>query len=342
MSEAYRKERGRWQGGVETKAFAEALGADVPREWAEEFVAGLESLPWQHTAYVRFPGEIDPALIGTDGINLTPTLKLIPSAQLPDVPDGVGFATLGSLLLSQGARRQEKAIYLRLIFSGYISRDRESAGVNQITASILSIFGIAMSIGLLSHNPWHYVRKRVQSFSIDTYRLSGAEENYCENIAFDPSHAKEMDKLIHIIPDDTRSKPLWIQARISTLGKVMDRANSRLLNAARWYFDSHCGPSDQVRFVQVCIALEILLGDEKQGRETGLGVLMANRCAYLLGKNNADRESITSTFRLGYDIRSKIVHAGKSQLSSEEKAHFRYMQKLCSSVIQKECEELQQ
>ncbi len=342
VNEAYQKDVGPWRHGHPTEPFIDAIGADAPHLWAEQILSSLESLPWEYHAYIRFAGQLDSAIVGPDGLYLTPSLALVRSSLVPDLPPHATTPSLAGLLGAPPSRRSEDSLYLRLSFEGYVSRDRDSVGVNQIIASVLSIYGIALSLRLFFHNPWQLSERNLPPYGIEIFRRTDAEETYTDKFSLDPSHSKELGRLVHLSAATPEATHLRALSLLSAVGNAMSRASSRLLNAARWYFDSHCGYSDQVRFVQVCISLEILLGDEKQGRETGLSLLMANRCAYLLGTNNAERETITTGFKRGYDIRSKIVHAGKSQLSSEEKNHLHYMQHLCSAVIRKECQELEQ
>lgn len=342
IHELHRKHIGSWIQGHPLRSFCDVLGTNAPLQWAEQVTVSLESLPWQYTAYVRLPASIDPGLIGTSGLDLTPTHSLVPNNLVPESPTGSGLASLAAVLGDARRTTGEPAIYLKMEVEGYLPDDRESLGASQVIASVLSIFGVCLSLRIFSHSPWHFATKTPPSYNVDVYRRSDEQKHYNGSINFDPSTAREMEKIINIISPTPEANAVRTLALLRTLGNVMERADSRLLNAARWYFDSHCGSSDQVRFVQVCIALEILLGDEKQGRETGLSNLMANRCAYLLGKNGRERENIASGFKKGYDIRSRIVHAGKSLLSSEEKGHFNYMQGLCAAVIRKECFELEQ
>jgi len=90
--------------------------------------------------------------------------------------------------------------------------------------------------------------------------------------------------------------------------------------------------------VQAMVALEILLGEKKESDLTGLGALLSNRCAYLIGASHDDREKILSDFRKIYDIRSKIVHSGKDWLTQDERQLLRKLYEIVSRVIQKEAE----
>jgi len=84
------------------------------------------------------------------------------------------------------------------------------------------------------------------------------------------------------------------------------------------------------------VVLEILLGDKATSDEIGLGQLLRNRCAYLIGNGHEDREKLLRTFEDIYRIRSQIVHAGKHRLTREERVLFHQLHMICHRVLQKE------
>ena len=86
------------------------------------------------------------------------------------------------------------------------------------------------------------------------------------------------------------------------------------------------------------VALEILLGDKATSDVIGLGELLRNRCAYLIGVTHDQRQDILDGFKEIYDIRSKIIHRGKSRLTMDERTLFRKLQWICRRVIQEEIE----
>jgi hypothetical protein len=68
----------------------------------------------------------------------------------------------------------------------------------------------------------------------------------------------------------------------------------------------------------------------------GLSELLRNRCAYLIGKDQRQREEILDDFGRIYDVRSQIVHRGKSRLSREEQGLFYKLRWMCFRVVQEE------
>ena len=89
-------------------------------------------------------------------------------------------------------------------------------------------------------------------------------------------------------------------------------------------------------FVQSMVVLEILLGDEETSDEIGLGELLRNRCAYLIGKSHQQRSDRLREFKEIYRVRSQIVHSGKSRLTPHERVLFDTLRWMCRRVIHEE------
>ncbi|ALL66806.1 hypothetical protein K788_0003050 [Paraburkholderia caribensis MBA4] len=100
--------------------------------------------------------------------------------------------------------------------------------------------------------------------------------------------------------------------------------------------DSYCGTDELLQYVQAAVVVEILLGDKAVSDQTGLGELLANRCAYLIANSHSMRNEILEVFRKINDVRSKIVHRGKSQLTKSERYLFFRLRWICSRIIQEE------
>lgn len=111
-------------------------------------------------------------------------------------------------------------------------------------------------------------------------------------------------------------------------------------SAARWYLDSHFGSNGLMQVVQATIALEILLGDRNESRQTGLSSLLANRLAYLIGTSPKNRERIIERFRELYELRSSIVHAGAAVLADTELKALEALQRYAQQAIQVHISEL--
>jgi hypothetical protein len=85
----------------------------------------------------------------------------------------------------------------------------------------------------------------------------------------------------------------------------------------------------------------ILLGDKTSSDLTGLGELLSNRCAYLIATSHAERNDLLQDFRNIYEVRSKIVHRGKSRLALGERSLFDKLRWICRRILQEEVELLE-
>ena len=140
---------------------------------------------------------------------------------------------------------------------------------------------------------------------------------------------------------DTEDKQIaWINSILLLIKMTFDHRDKtkNILLASEWLFDSYCSKNKLLAFIQMTVVLEILLGDKASSDQVGLGVLLRNRCAYLIGDTKSERESILLDFQKIYDVRSRIVHGGKSKLNAAEFALFRKLQWMCRRIIHKEIE----
>jgi hypothetical protein len=142
---------------------------------------------------------------------------------------------------------------------------------------------------------------------------------------------------------DEAEQALWVERRLKLVNSVFTHAADaeKIILASQWLFDSYCGSNELLSFVQTVVAMEILLGDKAVSDLMGLGELLRNRCAYLIGNSQKQREEILNDFEKIYDVRCQIVHRGKSRLTEYERNLFYDFRRMCHSVIQEEINLLQ-
>jgi hypothetical protein len=92
----------------------------------------------------------------------------------------------------------------------------------------------------------------------------------------------------------------------------------KLETAATWLLRAHLSTSGMDKILESTIAMEVLLGDRDTSDRVGLSKLMANRCAYSLGRTAVERKEIIDFFSTFYRVRSEIVHSGRFKISSTE------------------------
>ncbi len=109
-------------------------------------------------------------------------------------------------------------------------------------------------------------------------------------------------------------------------------------SAIEWAFDSQVEENETISFIQLCIGLEAILGEET-GREP-LTETLADRCAYLLANTIESRKKIRSIFREFYSLRSTLVHGRSIRLKDEEKGFLEWGKNVLNGTILKEIKNL--
>ncbi len=95
------------------------------------------------------------------------------------------------------------------------------------------------------------------------------------------------------------------------------RGVGRIRSAIGWYISSQTTDDSTMSFLQICMGLESIFGDDGDS-DGGLTKMLANRCSYLIGRNLNERDFIRLRFREIYRVRSIIVHGVRSDLSYDE------------------------
>jgi hypothetical protein len=130
-----------------------------------------------------------------------------------------------------------------------------------------------------------------------------------------------------------------VLSKLTAASAVLDCPESvsdavRIGTALEWEFEAAQAADETVAFVHTCIALESLLGDNAQ--DEPLVARLADRCAYLLGKGESEREEIRRKFRRMYTVRSKLVHGRKAKLDRQESEQLGFAKRLLRAVSDRE------
>jgi hypothetical protein len=125
-----------------------------------------------------------------------------------------------------------------------------------------------------------------------------------------------------------------IEKQIKNVLDSDDEYGEPIKTAAEWYFEALCTENETFKFIQYTIAIESLLGDpEKRDRVTER---LSDRCAYLLGVNQEEREEIKKSFEEIYEIRSKIIHRRSLRLQEKDSRSLAQAEVLTKRLIRKE------
>lgn len=93
----------------------------------------------------------------------------------------------------------------------------------------------------------------------------------------------------------------------------------KLVDSVHWLAEATVPDSYQTRFVKIAFALETLVGGEaKNLKAEGIAAMLAERAAFIAGKDLKERKNIDEDIRTYYGMRSDIVHGGGRDISADD------------------------
>lgn len=107
-----------------------------------------------------------------------------------------------------------------------------------------------------------------------------------------------------------------------------------IVSAIDWCVQSEINLDMTMGFIQSCMGIEALLGDNSN--EAGLTLTLTDRCAYLIGKGMTERSEIKKDFKAIYQLRSKLVHGRVNKISPKDRVLCGKATKYLKRAIQKE------
>jgi len=100
---------------------------------------------------------------------------------------------------------------------------------------------------------------------------------------------------------------------------------SKLLNGVQWLGESTKPDRNNAKFVKIAFALEAMIGGEPKDEHLqvrGITAMLAERAAFVLGKDQKERLNIDEKVRDYYGKRSGIVHGRKGDVSFDDLDEF--------------------
>lgn len=334
------------------KALTSLEGYQDTSEVAERLIKNLEGLPKQYTFTIKLPSALTPIMDAKTRIELSPQIRLVRAtpelAQL--YPREMSIlrqvsATPGLLnaLIQRPPDWVEDGLYLQIDTEGFVGLYGGSSPYLEVVRLLRSFCGLGLALRLFNIVSEHF--PSTPAITLEIHRQEGGVAGMQHFKAFDldDSLSRTIDGLtLHTVNgwiNSPQRQEIWTDATFGEMRSVFNggKKADAILLACQWFFDGHShGPDELLKFVQTMVVLEILLGDKATSDQTGLNVLLRNRCAYLIGNSQEDRNSVLDLFNSIYDIRSQIVHSGKHRLSTRESILFSQLRWLCRRVISKE------
>lgn len=329
--------------------------------FAASLVDELETLPWSYTLFVQLPLEADCGIVA--GYELSTEFSLvIPTEQLKHEFSFARQAETNksaflNALLGRGDRVREwndKQFYLKGSIEGFIEDSFTTPTVAKFLSGVKSFLGLGIAVFLFETErrgffntprtaPILVFRNNNGTLSIqDEHLFARGEMDTLQSIKLFSSieqRSKEPTKfpgLLGLGTDFEVGRDVLIGRKLELISKAFknNERGKEVLRAGCWYFDGSSAENSALKFVQLTTTLEILLGD--QDPEENLTTLMANRAAYMIGRNHEERQEVIEKFKKLYKVRSKIVHRGHTELSSEERDTWFALLVLCSRVLERE------
>lgn len=186
------------------------------------------------------------------------------------------------------------------------------------------------ALGLYAEHDRHLIKK---------YTATIMDDNYPKELFTEPlplSISKYISSL-EIKPNKNKNPGVIINVISNTINHLIEDQSSeakRIRMAIGWYMNSSYNEDDTMAFLQICMGLEAIFGDDQD--QGGLTKMLADRCAYLIGKNINQRRKIRDSFGKIYTIRSKIVHGVINRLSDDDKFMRNYAKGLLQAALKKE------
>ncbi len=325
--------------------------ADLPK-LADRLVADFASLPWSYVVTVPLPqsfSEIFCKGIGSWQLSDRISIRCGDEQLGKEFPLASGIVkrdqslvggALPALLGGSKAKWDPKSAYLQIAVEGFIGKYSTTEPLLDAVGMMRAFFGLGVAIRLFKVDVSHQSTPIRERFYLHRRDKNGWIVEDAHEL--EPRHSAIIRTLkLHDLNGTITSfasQVQWMQSALSAIGVVLnseERARNILLGA-QWLLDSHCGTDELLQFVQAAVVVEILLGDKASSDQVGLGELLSNRCAYLIATSHGERNRLLQDFRSIYDVRSKIVHRGKSRLGLHERMLFDKLRWMCRRIIQEE------
>jgi hypothetical protein len=322
-----------------------------PAAAARGIVAEFDALPWDYTVSFPLPvalaEQVSAALGDAVPLELSENVSPVrPGAALdalpmPDPPaprTGLGLLFAG---LSQ-PEWDERGLYLQIRTRGFIDRYGITGTAQDATALLQAFIGLGIAQQVFRYD-WKVPQLGPRS-AYHVHICDGDIWRYDATVNLDSGIAAALSAMAcedYGSPDTLARILMWALVKMQTCFRHPKEA-ARIMRAGRWLFDSYGSRNETLAFVQSMVALEILLGEKALTDVVGIGTLLSNRCAYLIGKSQAQREELLADFGGLYKVRSDIVHSGKSRLSNSERAMLNKLRWICARAIQEEINLLEQ
>lgn len=337
------------------------LQDDKFKQLCTDIMDYLKSIPRTYTILFELP-VMKP--LGIKEIPLTPNISFL-EVETNDYPEIISPSSgLGLLQRLKDNVPVKGKLYIRILCDGYAEGNIESSAVNKAYSIFKQVIllgkneGILqdtqVSMGLLERHKAKVLVYYNEDRNVEKYELNLPENanKFIEKLGINQELLKpdtletymmkaEFENIDDLTPKDKAK--LFIKRfnhPIQLLKTSDDDKNAeRIKTAIEWGFESVTNENDTFAFIQACIGLEALLGDETV--QEILTKTLADRCAYLIAKSIENRKKVKNNFVDLYAVRSKLIHGHKPKLTQDEQRYLGYAQSVLKRAIRAEINNLE-
>ena len=310
----------------------------------------IQSIPRTYKAYFPLP-----SITGLNkNINISSNFTLENNDFLSNAFENMHYNSLSSFGNHENKTTQH---YLTFEIKGYCS----SNSLSSTPVNALNTFKITMQQAISKN---FFSRKNNtasglgliwanQTHTIPKYQMIFIDQNESVAKKIKLELPMEICRLLESHAFDQNNSDIKLiiaQNQIDTVIKTMlndsallhstELAEAKRIKAAIiWAFDSYINDNQTMSFIQNCIGLEALYGDEDD--QENLTKTLSDRCAYLISNNIKGRKAVREKFRKLYSIRSKIIHGNATTLAESENDFLRWGNSILQYSITKEIKHLE-
>lgn len=296
-----------------------------PLATAKKITGLLSNLPRQYRMIVRGPAELGDRLNRHDiNIKISDRLSLISGEliskkfksyhEIKSINDYIRTPNSDEKLPNSF---DDSSLYFEYRTSGCISAGSNTKIAIDFFDTIRSFYGAAMALEIIDN--FDHKQQNLTPWVVAN-ELKNDESELCYVARSDDDIVKATNIATTIEYDEIiKSEIQDFEESISPIVKMFSSKDGhKLITAAIWIFRANLSPKSMDTILESTIAIEVLLGDRETSDRIGLSKLMANRCAYALGKSFVERKEIIDFFVDFYRVRSDIVHNGKFKFEDGE------------------------
>ena len=331
------------------KNYLELISEFDYNSFATKLISDFEKLPKDYKLFIKLPEKLNTLLKYYDNteIVLNDELKIIKlnddfilnnniKTVSKEVVEGIFKFNFTDYESDHNYLDKDK-LYLELTAKGYIGDYYSTETVLNSLNVVKYFFGLGLARSVFKYKR-NYNSSQSNRIKVFCKINDDWEFNSYHDLSYELNESIsniELSTAFH--PNENINKDFYV-SNIQLLGKIVSNHSvpEKIFEASKWFFEGHSGDNELLSFIQNTVVLEILLGDKSKSDIIGISELLRNRCAYLISNSVEEREKILKDFNNIYEIRSQIVHRGKSKLYNDERELLGMLRYFCSRVINKE------